>query len=31
MKKARLVSLLFVLAAIAMLIGGLPWGGHAFR
>jgi hypothetical protein len=27
--KARLVSLLFVLAAIAMFMGGLPWGGHA--
>jgi hypothetical protein len=31
MKKARLVSLLFVFAAIAMFIGGLPWGGNTFR
>jgi hypothetical protein len=29
--KARLVGLLFVLGAIAMFIGGLPWGGHALR
>ncbi len=31
MKRAQLVSLLFVLAAIAMFVGGLPWGGLAIK
>jgi hypothetical protein len=34
MKKARLFNLfvvLVVLAGIAMLLGGLPWGGHAMH
>jgi hypothetical protein len=34
MKKAKFVSLLVVLGvlvAIAMFVGGLPWGGHAMH
>jgi hypothetical protein len=34
MKKARFVNLFVVLvtlAAIAMFVGGLPWGGHALH
>ena len=31
MKKINLLIVLGVLVAIAMFVGGLPWGGHAFQ
>ena len=31
MKKINLLIVLGVLVAIAMFVGGLPWGGHALR